>query len=485
MRNSDTAVAKDVNERALIRRACERSRQSQIADHYHDLARSIREDRLHEAAELQASLETDVARFACVLDESTWARSARTERELLKRYLSLLDAAQHESNRLAREFARLARDAGRYATGKGGKTRVLLIAGGPIREYQFLLNQLNRNPEFVVDVLLQTAALGSEQDCHVLLDHFPLSIDELAKYHVVVAIDPDWATIDAFNDPVKSITLLEHWVAQKAGGLVLIAGPVNTVSTFVDLRLSKVCKLYPLQIPINAVESPTMSIHEKPYIPPPFREQPNTELPGVIEFTNEKPGQELFRLGDSAAANRSAWGAFPGIYDCLPLRVKKPGATVYAGFRQPGVMRGEALPIFAAGQSYGGGQVLYLGSGELWRLRALDQSYFGQIYKRLLDFVIRGGAEPDARPTTFQTALRSTLSLCDACYLALKPIVFGSLAVIDRTIVEAGRHAAERLVDLDRFFATTERLQRLITAHKALGGEIKQRQKQELLLDEN
>ncbi|MCX7426626.1 MAG: VWA domain-containing protein, partial [Planctomycetia bacterium] len=53
------------------------------------------------------------------------------------------------------------------------KNRVLLLAGGPMREYRFLGNQLHRDASTTVDVLLQTARPGISQDANAVLDKFP------------------------------------------------------------------------------------------------------------------------------------------------------------------------------------------------------------------------------------------------------------------------------------------------------------------------
>jgi hypothetical protein len=43
-----------------------------------------------------------------------------------------------------------------------------------------------------------------------------------------------------------------------------------------------------------------------------------------------------------------------------------------------------------AGQFYGAGRVFYLGSGEMWRLRAKNTRYFEQFYTRLIRYVSEG-----------------------------------------------------------------------------------------------
>ena len=129
------------------------------------------------------------------------------------------------------------------------KNRVLLIAGGPTREYQFLRNQLRRDHDTVVDVLLQTAQPGISQDANEILDHFPDSMQELSQYDTIVAFDPNWQQLDpdeAARTPT-AIDLLERWVAEEAGGLVLVAGPVYTDNWVGDEKLGKLRALYPVE----------------------------------------------------------------------------------------------------------------------------------------------------------------------------------------------------------------------------------------------
>ncbi|HUQ70280.1 MAG TPA: vWA domain-containing protein, partial [Planctomycetaceae bacterium] len=74
-------------------------------------------------------------------------------------------------------------------------TRVLLIAGGPMRDYQFVRNLLYRHKSIEVDVLLQTASVGTSQESRQLLLQFPSTREQLYDYDVVIAFDPDWRLI--------------------------------------------------------------------------------------------------------------------------------------------------------------------------------------------------------------------------------------------------------------------------------------------------
>ncbi len=253
------------------------------------------------------------------------------------------------------------------------KNRVLLLAGGPTREYQFLRNQLRRDRDTIVDVLLQTAQGGVSQDANQILDRFPATMKEMAEYDAVVAFDPDWKSLGE-----ESIGLLERWVSEEAGGLVLIAGPVYTDMWAQDPAMGKVRNLYPVEfnrLLIGAGES-----------------KYGGKEPGAIQFSREGQEAEFLWLDTSAAGSQHVWADFKGVYGYYRVKGKKAGATIYARFADPD-SEGTApddTKIYMAGQLYGSGRVFYLGSGEMWRLRAMDEHYFEQLYTKLLRHVTQG-----------------------------------------------------------------------------------------------
>jgi hypothetical protein len=112
--------------------------------------------------------------------------------------------------------------------------------------------------------------------------------------------------------------------------------------------------------------------------------------PWPIDFTREGLEAEFLWLGDSAPISGQSWSDFPGVYGYYDVRGAKPGATVYARYSDPEAASGDERPVYLAGQFYGAGRVFYLGSGEMWRLRALDNSYFEQLYTKLIRHVSQG-----------------------------------------------------------------------------------------------
>ncbi|QGJ71908.1 VWFA domain-containing protein [Planctomycetales bacterium 10988] len=253
------------------------------------------------------------------------------------------------------------------------RTRVLLFAGGPTREYRFLRNQLFRDKEFEVDVLLQTAQVGIAQEADHILDVFPNSATEMAEYDCVVAFDPEW---DGPGITPAQIDLLEQWVAEQSGGLLVVAGPVYTEEWVNDTRMAKVRSLYPIQF----------SRHHALLDASRFE---NRE-PSPILLTQEGMEADFLWLEDNAVESRDAWHDFDGVFGFYGVREPKPAATVYARYQETENLPEDEQPIYFAGQFYGSGRVFYIGSGEMWRLRSLAVAYFERYYTKLLRHLSEG-----------------------------------------------------------------------------------------------
>jgi hypothetical protein len=256
------------------------------------------------------------------------------------------------------------------------KNKVLLFAGGPTREYQFLRNMLRRSElakrgEMTVDVLLQSASEGVSQDAAKILDHFPRTMQELSEYDSIVAFDPDWRELEP-----GQVDVLEKWVAEESGGLVAIAGPVYTDAWVQTPTMATIRKLYPVEF------NRRLALMEDARY--------GSQQPWPMDFTREGLEAEFLWLDDSAATSHEVWNSFKGVYGFYRVRGPKLGATVYSLFSDPEAAVGDQKPIYFAGQFYGSGRVLYMGSGEMWRLRELDERYFDSFYTKLIRHVSQG-----------------------------------------------------------------------------------------------
>ena len=134
------------------------------------------------------------------------------------------------------------------------KNRILLMAGGPSREYQFLRSMLARDRSVAVDLLLQTAQEGISQEGNAILRQFPSTREQMSAYDCVVAFDPNWQALS----PVQ-VEALYDWVDGQGGGLIVSAGPVfagKGVSSWLqDPAMAKIRSLYPVEFPRQCVEA--------------------------------------------------------------------------------------------------------------------------------------------------------------------------------------------------------------------------------------
>jgi len=255
------------------------------------------------------------------------------------------------------------------------KDRVLLFAGGPSREYRFLRGQLFRDASMTVDALLQTSASGISQEADAILDAFPATREEMFAYDCLVAIDPDWRRLSS-----EQLDVLEQWVAEQGGGMIAIAGNVyagEAVTGWIqDPAMERICDLYPVEFQRRrSVLASGIQSGKQPW---------------PLDFTREGLEAECVWLEDEAAANLRAWARFAGVYSYCPVRGAKAAAVVLARFSDPRARQGDQGPVYFAEQFYGSGRVFYLGSGEMWRLRQVEEGYFERFYTRLIRHVSQG-----------------------------------------------------------------------------------------------
>ena len=256
------------------------------------------------------------------------------------------------------------------------KTHVLLLAGGPNRDYRYLDTLLYRDKSVVVDVLLQSGKTGMSQEAENILEEFPSKRQEMAEYDCLVAFDPDWKELNG-----EQIDALFDWVDQDHGGMIVVAGAVNaaraTEGWVEDPEMLKIRRLYPVEFNRGLDTRGNLMY--------------NSEEPSALEFTREGLQAAYLWLGDSALASQATWSQFNGVYSFCPVRDKKAGATVLARFGDPrmsqGVRHSRSQPIYMAVHRFSASPVLYIGSAETWRLRRVDPALFDQFWTKCIRFV--------------------------------------------------------------------------------------------------
>jgi hypothetical protein len=254
------------------------------------------------------------------------------------------------------------------------RLRVMLVAGGPMREYRFVRNLLFRDPSVEVDVWLQTGQSGMSQDADRVLTDFPRTAVELFEYDAILAFDPNWLMLDA-----SQLDLIDQWLSRQAGGMALVSGPVympEWTRLRTDPRVEVVRRFFPVAL---SSRGPLLSTG---------RTGGDTAWP--LEFAPDAAIADFLNIGRDADSGAGGWQEFGGIYDFVGVNEAKPGARVYAYFSDPSTAIDEKLPIYLASQFYGAGRVFFQGSGEMWRLRGVSDSFFDAYYTKLVRWVSEG-----------------------------------------------------------------------------------------------
>lgn len=241
-------------------------------------------------------------------------------------------------------------------------TRVLLVAGGPTRDYRFLRDQLFRDDAFTCDVLLQSAAGAVTQDADTVLQAPPSDAEGWDAYDTVVAIDVDW---ERFAE--DEIAALAAWVSRGGGGMVFSAGPVFTPSAVRRGLPDALRTLLPVALrddPLAFSVAIEASREARPVRPTPSGRD--------ADFLQPPADQ--------------GWDDFDGLYATpLPSDVK-PGATVLARLGD----RGDESPPLVVEHFYGAGRVAYVAAAETWRLRQATPDWFVAWHASLLRRVSQG-----------------------------------------------------------------------------------------------
>ena len=249
---------------------------------------------------------------------------------------------------------------------------VLLIAGGPSRDYRFVRNMLFRHTGMELDVWLQTvdaaAAVGVSQDATKILTDFPSTKKELFDYDVVLAFDIDWARILP-----PQLKLMQEWVSEHAGGVVVVAGPIHTAAIASD-ELRPVQELLPVRLSQLAIDLDLSSRNTQAW---------------PIEVSEDGQAVPFLQLAESAT-DPDTWTEFSGVHRGYPTSGIKDGATALAYYTNPRSQTENGKPVLMASQFFGAGRCLFIGTPEMWRLRSVSTGHFNRFWTKAVRDVAQG-----------------------------------------------------------------------------------------------
>jgi RNA polymerase sigma factor (sigma-70 family) len=278
--------------------------------------------------------------------------------------------------------------------------RILLAGSAATRDFQFLRALLEREAEKRrVRLTTHLQTVGGRAAPGVLT-RFPDRLrpvgypgtkehDEpynLNEYDLIVAFDLDWS-----RPSPEALVLLQSWVEKRGGGLVLVAGPVHTPALGKPDAVKGVLGPILQLCPVTPLATPRKA-------PP--------DQPVRLRFAKGAANLPFLKLDGAGKDPLGGWDAFyaedkgnrklqRGFYGYQPAKAGRMGAQVVLTFADPRE-KGPA-PYLVVGPR-GRGRVVWLGSGETWRLRQYREAWYERFWMELARYAAPGThPAPDAK----------------------------------------------------------------------------------------
>jgi hypothetical protein len=256
--------------------------------------------------------------------------------------------------------------------------RVLLIAGEPSPEVQFLRNALQRDQHVDFGAWMQNVDPGFRQPGDHPIVRLPNDLSELRRYDVVLLVDPDMRALGP-----QWPEMLTNFVGQDGGGLIFVAGELHSQQLYDSADPRSQGGEWTRILPI--VREPGL-----------FRTEAEVRLSSrdtyALELTAEGRGDPIFEFHPDPIRNRAILTSLPGMYWSFPVTRARPGAVVLARHGDPRMQNQYGRHVLLASQLYGPGRTVFIGFDSTYRWRYLSEDYFDGFWARLVDRVGRNKA---------------------------------------------------------------------------------------------
>jgi hypothetical protein len=262
--------------------------------------------------------------------------------------------------------------------------RVLLIAGGPSPEVQFLRNALMRDQHVEFAAWIQHADPGFRQPGDHPIARLPADQAELRKYDALLLVDPDMRALGP-----QWPEMITRFVSQDGGGLIFIAGELHSQQLFDTSDAGPSGNA-------NAAGASWTKVLPVVREPGLFRTDSEVRLSSQstysLELTSEGRGDPIFAFHADPLRNRAILTSLPGMYWSFPVTRARPGATILARHGDPRMQNAYGRHVLLASQLYGPGRSIFIGFDSTYRWRYLAEDYFDGFWARLIDRVGRNKA---------------------------------------------------------------------------------------------
>ena len=261
--------------------------------------------------------------------------------------------------------------------------RVLLIAGYPGPEVQFLRNALLRDTGMEFASWVQSAGQGYDQIGGRPIRRLPANQKELDHFDTLILFDPDMRNLGP-----SWPEMLTRFVGDAGGGLVYIAGELNSQKLFnpesgdgSSLGTGGAADSWLRILPVVREAGLYQSAADV---------RLSSRETWTLELTAEGNADRIFQFAPEPSRNREVLASLPGMFWHFPVTRAKPGATVLARHGDPRMRNQFGRHALLATQLYGPGRTVFIGFDSTYRWRYLHEEYFDGFWARLIDRVGRG-----------------------------------------------------------------------------------------------
>lgn len=255
------------------------------------------------------------------------------------------------------------------------QTKVLLIAGSPMHEYQILRQLLTRDRTIELSCWLLSADDNFLQDGNKNLERLPEERKELEPYDVFIVMDPDPNMLDR-----EFCEMMARQVEENGAGLWWICGEKYSVDAMeVSATTEPLAQILPIV--------PNMELAKQILIG-----GRGFARPFPYELTPAGKNHQITRVKDVGRdENALLWSQLPGWHMVFPVERPKPGATVLIETSASSRFREgtEPMPVVAS-QFYGAGRVLYTGTDELYRWRGHYEEAYDRFWVKGVRHLFEG-----------------------------------------------------------------------------------------------
>ncbi len=255
------------------------------------------------------------------------------------------------------------------------KIKVLYIEGAPRWEYRYIRAVLKRDQRIDVQFINTEGDKDLARASKEHLGRFPEKEAQAFHYDLVILGD-----VRANTFTPTQLTLMEQLVRERGGSLILLAGPKHAPAEYLDTPIEAM-------LPVRFEQEKWEDIGDDVY----------------PVLTAEGRRSTVMSLERGEARTQALWANVKPLNWVPPVLGAKPGAQVLAELSDT-AQRTRAFPLIAW-QRYGAGKCMFVGTDQLWRLRArTGDKYHLKFWGQAIQFLTLSRLLGDNKRIRLQTS---------------------------------------------------------------------------------